>query len=34
MVKESELPINVVNEDRQKRLICLNQKVGGQVRSC
>ena len=32
MVKESELLINVVTEDRQKRLTCLNQKVGGQVK--
>jgi hypothetical protein len=30
MVKESELLINVVKEDRQKRLRCLHQKVGGQ----
>ena len=32
MVKESELLINVVTEDRQKRLICLNQTVRGQVK--
>ena len=31
-MKESELLINVVTEDRQKRLICLNQKVSGQVK--
>lgn len=31
-VKESELLINVVTEDRQKRLICLNQTVRGQVK--
>lgn len=32
MVKETELLINVVTEDRQKRLIGLNQTVGGQVK--
>ena len=30
MVKETEWLINVVTEDRQKRLICLNQTVRGQ----
>lgn len=29
-MKESELLINVVKEDRQKRLRCLNQTVRGQ----
>ena len=31
-MRELELQINVVKEDRQKRLICLNQTVRGQVK--